>query len=53
MSATAPTMIAAAMSVRRVTDSPANAHPSSTATIGLTYAYVATLAGVDTRRSQT
>jgi hypothetical protein len=51
--ATPLTMTAAATSMRTVNASPANAAPSSTATTGLTYAYVLTRAGVLTRSSQT
>src|SRR6266542_3508676 len=53
ISATAATMPAAARPLRSVSSSPANSVPSSTATIGLTYAYVETRAGVVTFKSQT
>jgi len=39
-------MIAAATSVRAVIDSPAIAHPNTSATTGFTYAYVDALAGL-------
>src|SRR5215467_13033208 len=48
INATALTMIAAARIVRKVRRSLANAHPSTTATTGLTNAYVPTLAADDT-----
>src|SRR5260221_12159188 len=44
--ATAATIPTVASAIRSVTASPAKAHPRSTATIGLTYAYVETRAGV-------
>src|SRR5713101_3400432 len=52
MSATEPMINAAASSVRKVTVSWANNAPSNTATIGFTYAYVATFAGSQWRSSQ-
>jgi hypothetical protein len=38
INATAPMMMAAAITVRSVSGSPASAHPRKTATTGLTYA---------------
>src|SRR5690606_32228913 len=51
IAATAPTLITAATAIRGLLGSRANAQPSSTATTGLTYAYVETRAGVLTPRS--
>lgn len=48
---TEQTMIAPAMSIRKVKGSPASSQPNNTATAGFTYAYVAARAG-DTLRSK-
>src|SRR5690606_28508982 len=50
---TEPMITAEAIRTRTVSGSPANAHPNSTATTGLTYAYVETRAGVDTLSRKT
>ena len=50
--ATAAMMVQAAAMVRGVSGSCATSQPSSTATTGFTYAYVATRAGLSTRSSQ-
>ena len=52
MRMTAPMMRPAATSERAVIGSSLTTHPSATATIGLTYAWVATRYGVETRSSQ-
>src|SRR5712671_4019071 len=52
ISATAQITIAAATAVRADSLSPAIAHPRSTATIGLTYAYVPRCAGETLSSSQ-
>src|SRR5262249_31075573 len=53
MRATEPTIATVARTIRSVIASPAKAQPSSTATTGVTYAYVETRAGVVERSSQT